>query len=165
MHITVVPASEADRPVLSNLFQLYVYDFTDFKQWDVEDDGRFKEVGLAEWWASNDRRLFLIKVEGRLAGFAVVGVEGDERGEGRILTIEEFFVLRRYRRLGVGEHAARWLFDRFRGTWEVREIAGNDAAVRFWRNVITRYTKDQFHEIEQHDDQWRGTVQSFDNSL
>ena len=42
--IEIVAASEHDRPILANLIQLYVYDFTDFKEWDVREDGRFEDV-------------------------------------------------------------------------------------------------------------------------
>jgi predicted acetyltransferase len=73
----------------------------------------------------------------------------------------EFFVLRRYRRQGVGERAARAAFGRFPGPWEVRERAGNDAAIAFWRRVIHRHTAGRFQEVTWAGDLWQGPVQSF----
>jgi Predicted acetyltransferase len=48
----------------------------------------------------------------------------------------EFFVMRKYRRGGVGGKAARAVFARFPGEWQVRQLAANGAAVAFWRAAI-----------------------------
>ncbi len=76
----------------------------------------------------------------------------------------EFFVLRRYRQMGVGQRAAHLLFDRFRGSWEVREVPKNSAATAFWRKAIGRYTGERYREVYWDDARWRGPVQCFDNS-
>jgi predicted acetyltransferase len=52
--------------------------------------------------------------------------------------ISEFFVLRKYRRRGVGTYVARRFFSRFPGRWEVAQLAWNVGARRFWRRLITR---------------------------
>ena len=46
------------------------------------------------------------------------------------------FVLRKYRRAGIGTIAARALFARFPGRWQVRQLAMNAAATAFWRRAI-----------------------------
>lgn len=48
----------------------------------------------------------------------------------------EFFVLRRYRRLGLGRVAAGAVLGRFPGRWEVRQVRTNPAATAFWRTAI-----------------------------
>ncbi len=45
--------------------------------------------------------------------------------------MDEFFVMRKYRRKGVGEIVAREVFDRLPGTWEVGQIAPNEVARKF----------------------------------
>ena len=55
----------------------------------------------------------------------------------------EFFILRRYRRQGIGERAARMLFDHFPGRWTVYTFPQNIAARAFWHGVIGRYTHGQ----------------------
>ena len=74
----------------------------------------------------------------------------------------EFFVVRRHRRRGVGEAAARALFDRFPGRWEVRQTRTNQAATRFWVAVIDRYTRGDFTRLDWDDPRWRGPVQRFE---
>ena len=48
----------------------------------------------------------------------------------------EFFVMRKYRRGGVGTEAARGLFARFPGAWQVRQMRFNPQATVFWRRAI-----------------------------
>src|SRR6266511_3432653 len=141
MRIEVVAATEEDRPVLANLIQFYLYDFTDFKEWDVQDDGRFGDYGLDGCWTTDgtdERHPFLIRGDGKLVGFAIVDGRSHLSGEQGIWDVADFFVLRRYRRCGVGDHVARLLFDRFRGRWEVRIMPANQGAQTFWRKVISR---------------------------
>jgi predicted acetyltransferase len=75
----------------------------------------------------------------------------------------ELFVMRRHRRCGVGEQVASWLFDRFRGPWEVREKAENQAATAFWRRIIDSYTDGRFQELLLDNERWRGPVQRFNS--
>ena len=52
------------------------------------------------------------------------------------MDLAEFFVMRKYRRHGVGTFLARELFSRFPGAWQVRQMASNSAATAFWRRAI-----------------------------
>ena len=48
----------------------------------------------------------------------------------------EFFVLRKYRRGGIGRAAARAVFARFPGAWQTRQQWENTGAIDFWRTAI-----------------------------
>jgi predicted acetyltransferase len=63
-------------------------------------------------------------------------------------------------RFGVTRAAAA-LFGLRRGTWEVRERAGNAAAHAFWRSAIGVYTSGHFDELVVADERWHGWVQRF----
>ena len=58
----------------------------------------------------------------------------------------EFFVKLKERRLGVGRDAARLIFNRFAGTWEVSEFLYNAPAVKFWRSIVAEYTGGKYRE-------------------
>lgn len=158
MNVQVEPVGAAEGDVLAALLQLYVYDFSEALALDVGDDGRF---GVPP---TEGRDAFLVRVDGKLAGFALHHGKSRITGEGGVHDVAELFVLQRYRRAGVGEHAARWLFDRFPGRWEVRQKVENARAIAFWRRVIDRYTGGRFDEEVLADERWRGPVQRFDNS-
>jgi predicted acetyltransferase len=154
---------ETQRAVIENLAQLYLYDFSEFDPSDVGGDGRF--TGWLDWpnMFADGRHVFLIKVDGQLAGFSVVceGSEALRDPEESVQWLEEFFVMRRYRRIGVGRAAAKALFERFAGTWEVGEIGSNIVAQAFWRTVIGEHTGGRFEEVRFDDERWDGPVQYF----
>ena len=156
-----MPARKEQEHVLQRLMSLYVYDFSDFMGLDVEEDVSFKLPDLSAYWRDSWRHPFLLSVEGKLAGFALVHQRSRLSGADGTYDMAEFFVLRRYRRQGVGEQAARELFARFRGPWEIRERAANIQAIAFWRRVIDRHTGGQFREVLFADDAWQGPVQLF----
>ena len=157
MHVELVPARVDDKPVITNLMQLYLYDFSLFMGWSVNEDGLFQYPDISHYWTDPDRHAFLLRVDGMLAGFALVDTL-DADGE-PVHELAEFFVLPRFRRKGVGEGAARSLFDRWPGSWSVAELDENVMAQRFWRKVIHRYTGGAF--TERHDDEDGLTVQEF----
>lgn len=99
-----------------------------------------------EYWAEPGRHPYLIIADDRVAGMALVR-------EGAPHSMAEFLVMPRYRRSGVGTSAAHTVFASFSGLWQVREVAGNDVAVAFWRAVIPYpFTE----ELDEH-----GTTQLF----
>lgn len=157
-------AGPDDRARLAALFELYSYDFSELLDLDVGDDGRFAVPALDRYWTEADRHPFLIRVDARLAGFALVHERSRLTDRGGVRDMAEFFVVRRYRRRGVGVQAASLLFDRFRGPWEVRQRPENRDATAFWRRAIARYTGGRFDEAQWNDALWRGPVQRFDST-
>ena len=129
MAAEVVDASETDRPVLRRLIELYRHDFSEFDDTDVDSHGEFGYRYLDHYWTEPDRHAFLIRCDGRWAGFALVR-SGDPHD------MAEFFVMRKYRRSGVGREAAREVLHRFPGRWTVRQLLTNPAATEFWRVAI-----------------------------
>ena len=162
MNIELVEATLADKPALANLLELYQYDFTEYTDDDVGPDGRFGYRYVDAYFAESDRHAFLIKAGGQLAGFALVRRTTSAAAGGDVFDMAEFFVMRKYRRRGVGAEAARQAFDRFPGRWEVREMAANTPARSFWRRIIADYTSGHFDERRLDDGAW--FIQSFDSS-
>ena len=109
---------------------------------ELGPDGRFGYEKLASYWSEPDRRFpFLIRYEGRLAGFVLVTRGVLPTNDPDVLDVAEFFVLRRYRRLGVARRAAFLVWDRFPGRWCVRVSEGNVEALPFWTRIVAEYTR------------------------
>lgn len=138
---------------------------SEFVRFDVGDDGLFdaSSLRLESYWTEPDRSPFLIYVDGKLAGFVLVNSYTCLQKNSGGKSIAEFFIMRRYRRTGVGTSAAFRVFDSFRSRWEVRQLQTNTAAQRFWRRVISEYTRGRFRETILDNETWRGPIQSFDN--
>lgn len=141
--------------------QLYLYDFSEFEGFDVEQDGIYTNEHLDLYWTESGRRAFLISVDDQLAGFVLVNSYVCLEENKGAKSIAEFFVMRKYRRQGVGRMAAGKIFDLIPGKWEVRQISSNAAGQHFWRKVISEYTGGRFTETILDNDDWKGPVQSF----
>src|SRR5476649_2079830 len=149
MIVEISPAPDG-LAVVRNLFALYAHDMSEFVDVNVDDDGRFViPASLATYFEGPEaaqRFPFLIRADGSLAGFALVRQIATEPAT---YDMGEFFVLRKFRRSGLGRHVACSLFDRFAGAWEVRELPSNSAAQAFWRRIIADYTGDAFTEAQE----------------
>jgi predicted acetyltransferase len=142
--VELIEAGLPDKAVLRNLLELYLHDFSEFDGGDVDAHGLYGYRYLDHYWTEPDRRPFLVLVDGRYAGFALLRV-GDPHD------VAEFFVLRKYRRCGVGTAVARDLFARFPGRWQVRQMTTNPSATTFWRHIIPVPFEEElgYHELVQ----------------
>lgn len=140
--------------------QLYEHDSSEFVGSDVDPDGLYRLMDL-DALRRPGSHVFLITVDGQLAGFAFVTRHQSYLSQGETWLMDEFFVMRKYRRRGVGECVARTLFARFPGRWEVAQVRTSLGAQAFWCHVIGRYTHGDFQEVDLDTSRWRGPVQSF----
>jgi predicted acetyltransferase len=136
--------------LLSNLLELYIHDLSGvFPRVELGPDGRFGYPRLSTYWSDPDNHFaFLIRVGDRIGGFALATRGSPESTDPDVFDVAEFFVLRRYRRSGVGGRAAHLLWARFPGEWIVRVLEENAGALRFWRRTIAEVAGDAVRESE-----------------
>ncbi len=156
--VVLQAVSYQEKFVLRQLVELYQYDFSEFTGEDVNEHGFFEYEYLDHYWTEEGRAAFFVRIGGKLAGFALIRDVLEEDGQ-MTHSLAEFFILRKYRKLGIGLTAAFALFDRFPGRWKVGQVDENQPAQVFWRKVITEYTNGKFEEIYNPD--WGGPIQSF----
>jgi predicted acetyltransferase len=155
-------ATGPDKTVLSGLLELYQHDLSDVWPQDLNVHG---EYGFAvdRYLRNPLLRAYLFLVDGHYAGFGLV--DPDVSLPDNQFWMGQFFVVKKYRRSGLGRHAAHFIFDQFRGRWEVGQMPLNVPAQRFWRKTIAEYTNGAFTDHELHDDRWDGFLQCFDNRV
>ena len=134
--LEVRPARREEKSILSNLLELYVHDFSEFVEVSLGADGRFGYRQLDSYWEDQDRYPILILADGNLAGFALVRKGSAISNESDTWDMAEFFIVRGLRRLGLGTSAAREIWTRFPGKWEVRVVDLNQKAMKFWERAI-----------------------------
>ncbi len=132
-HIELVAAAIEQESILGNLLELYAHDFSEFLHLELGADGRFGYKHLPLYWSEPGRYPFLVNVDSRLAGFALVKRGGD------VFDMAEFFIVRAYRRQGIGMQVAHELWKRFPGWWEVRVMERNRTAMNFWERAIAAF--------------------------
>ncbi|WP_353047771.1 GNAT family N-acetyltransferase [Planococcus sp. ISL-109] len=160
MKLEIFQPTIEQKDVLRNLMELYQYDFSEFEAEDIDEDGLYGYKHLDYYWTIPTHFPFLIKVDGKIAGFALVReIASEDSNCSSYLKICEFFIMKKYRKQGTGKQAAFYLFDLFLGVWEVAELETNLPAQRFWRKVISEYTNNNYSEIRK--DHWHGPIQRF----
>ena len=145
--VELVPATSEDAPVLENLIELYAHDFSEFDAIELGADGRFGYQHLPLYWSDPGRHAFLAKVDGRLAGLVLVNTGSEITGSETVWDMAEFFVVRRYRRRGVGTDLAHQVWRRFPGKWEVRVKESNRAAQHFWQRAISIFAGETIQAV------------------
>lgn len=138
--VAVIPAVSSQEAILANLLQLYAHDFSEFHEVELGDDGRFHYQHLPLYWREPNRHPFLVCVDDKLAGFVLVKQGSEISNNECAWDMSEFFVLRAYRRRGIGTEIAHAVWRRFPGPWEVRVIESNRPAHLFWERAISSFT-------------------------
>jgi len=149
MRIELSPVSRDEKEILRNLLEKYQYEFSQFEHTDVNTLGLYGYNWLDCYWTEKNRWAFFIRVEEKLAGFVMINDYLEARKDGDF-TIAEFFVMHKYRRLGVGKYAAKAVFDRFPGKWELKRHPKNIASVRFWDSIISEYTGGKYELVRSY---------------
>lgn len=133
--------------MLRQLVELYNHDFSEYTKEDVDEHGFYGYSYLDHYWTDETRTPFFIKVDGKYAGFVMVGRFCKYTLNEKANSIQEFFVMRKYRKMKIGSFTAKYVFDLFKGEWEVRVLHANEPALPFWHKVINEYTngKNTYH--------------------
>ena len=160
MRIELHEASIEEKPILGNLMELYLYDLSEVEGTDVAGDGRFGYPFIDNYWTEDGRHPYLIRIDGAIAGLALVRRLSDS-GDEPHHEMAELFIMRKYRRRGAGRSTARRLFDTFPGMWSVQQREANTGAQEFWRRVLKEYTQGRFEELRVPTEHGRDVVQRF----
>lgn len=134
--VEVLAASREQEPILANLLELYIHDFSEFIPVELQDDGRFGYPNLSLYWTDPNRHPFLIRVDGQWAGFVLIAQIQEESDIEPVWDVAEFFILRGFRRRGLGRMVAHQVWQGHPGRWQVRVMSANGGAARFWEQAI-----------------------------
>lgn len=136
MQLDVRPAEASQRPVVERLIQLYLYDMASQHPWPLEPDGTYGYDLLDRFW----QHPYLMYADGELAGFALVIRGCPITGQSDCWFMAEFFVLRPYRRRGLGRAAVERLLANHPGSWHVTVLQSNAPAMDFWQRALAVHT-------------------------
>jgi len=154
--VEVIGAGPEQQPIVANLMELYVYDFSEMIAFKVGEDGRFGYPDLSLYWTEGGHHPFLIRVDDHWGGFVLVRRGSRVSDDEHVWDMAEFFVMSGYRRLGVGREVAGEIWRRFPGKWEVRVRDFNERALSFWRGAIGEFVGKPVEpsRVERRDRAW-----------
>jgi predicted acetyltransferase len=155
--IEVVRATVEQMPIVANLLELYIHDFSEFFDVELGEDGRFGYPHLPLYWHEANRHPFLVRIDGKLAGLVLVKQGSVFSGDPAVWDMAEFFVARAYRRRGVGTRIAHEVWRRFPGRWEIRVMEANAMACGFWQHAVSEFAGDAMvsSRIESNGRSWQ----------
>ncbi len=135
MNVSITPAE--DDTLITNLFQYYLYDMSEYTGFQPDASGSFavdnSVTGLLDYWQEPNHFPYLIRVNEELAGFALV--RQFPQGSGQY-DMGQFFVMRKFKRQGVGSRAFQLCVARHPGPWQTRVLPDNTGALAFWKKTI-----------------------------
>jgi predicted acetyltransferase len=159
MHLDIQLARAEDFAALEQLLELYQYDLSDIWTQDLDVDARYG-FDLTRHLRAEHSRAYIARSGAQYVGLALVAPALVTRTEGTWM--EQFFILKRYRRSGAGRALARHVLFSHPGLWEIGQMPGNAAATAFWRRVIGEVTGERFVERQVTAGWWQGLVQQFE---
>lgn len=130
--------------VFQRLAQNYEAEFSAITRKHPDSDGLY----ALDFSPEDGYTGFMLYMENRPAGFAVVGVNSGRND------VAEFYIVPSMRRKALGKAFAYAVFDSREGEWQVRQIEGAAKAREFWRAVISEYTQGAYQETEVVDEYW-----------
>jgi predicted acetyltransferase len=160
--VKLIRATFKDHDLLFNLAQFYQYDFTEFLPGELDEEGYFPYINI-RYYLKEGRQAYLARVDESLAGFVLIDETPPHRG-GTGRYVSEFFVMRGFRRQGIGRTLALQLFGMYKGYWEIAELGPNLPAQAFWRKVIGEYTQGRYQETVTEEDGLQIVWQMFDSA-
>lgn len=140
---------EDERELLLRLFELYLYDFSEMEHADVDARGLFQPPALPfveRHWLDRGKHGLLLRVDDKPSGFALIRESSPMPDSEDRRYLSAFFVMRAYRRRGIGKAMAREVFALYPGLWQVLEVRDNPVAQTFWRRVIADVTGNVYSE-------------------
>lgn len=158
MDLHLRKAQPSDFAALQQMLELYQYELSDI--WPQEADSEARYGYALERHRQGTRSHAYVALQGsQYIGFALVAPAAVTRKEGNWM--EQFFILKGFRRSGAGSALARYVLSAHPGAWEVGQMPANHAAQAFWRKVIARITSGAYVELQVTEGWWQGVVQQF----
>lgn len=107
-------------------------DLAEFRDAEVQADGRYRDDRLRTYLAYEDHWPYLIRSQSEIVGFALV-----RKSKPRTYAIGEFFITPEARGIGVGQAAVSEILRKFIGNWEIPFQNENSNGAAFWRKTIS----------------------------
>ncbi len=159
MRVETILANKENENIIKNLYPLYLYDLSEHygnlpNEYGIYEDEPVKNLidqyEIQNIWFEKPNILFpyIIMVDEKPAGFMLVATKPYVSPETDYY-VNEFFILRNYRGKKVAEIAAKQVFDRFLGRWELftNHLEENIRGQKYWRRTVGTYTGNNYEEI------------------
>ncbi|WP_340019752.1 GNAT family N-acetyltransferase [Paenibacillus sp. FSL H7-0940] len=141
MDVQITSILAEQKELFFNLYNLYLYDLSEFSGEDLLEEGKYDPTNTYLYLERDELHPFLIQYEGKVIGFVLV-CSPPYVPEGVDYTVQELFLVKKYRGQGLATQTVDLVFAQFEGTFKVEQFANNATAVSFWKKYYEQ------HQIE-----------------
>lgn len=135
MNVSLLLVPVEKKFVLRNLVKLYCYEWSQYNGIELDQNGEFAfERDLDRFFTRERHYPYFVLLDDRIIGFVLIDNDFDLRKDSDY-AISEFFILYKYRRMGIGKWAAIEAIKRHPGKWEIKMHPKNKGSVSFWTAV------------------------------
>lgn len=92
MNYQIKRATLEEKEILNNLMQFYMYDFSEYMDLHLEENGKFNDYPLNDYWTEDSNFPYLLTLNGKNAGFVLVKIKN--RDDDLYFSIAEFFIIK-----------------------------------------------------------------------
>jgi len=147
--IEIVKATVDQQTIFANLLELMAYEHTEQWKFDIGDNGFYGYEELPLFWTDPNRYPYLIYVNDKISGLVIVQKGSPISDDKDIWDIAEFFIMKKYKKQGIGTKVAHKIWAQFKGCWQVRVLVENEIASAFWLQAIKKFSsKPPSHTIK-----------------
>lgn len=147
--IEIVNATVQQQAILANLLELMAYEHSEQWKFDIGDNGFYGYEDLPLFWTDPNRYPYLIYVNNKIAGLVMVQKGSPISGDKQIWDMAELFIMKKYKKQGIGTAVTQEIWTQFKGRWQVRVLVENEIASSFWLQAIKKFTsKPPSHTIK-----------------
>jgi predicted acetyltransferase len=136
MNVELEKVYNDKRYIIEKLMQLYLHELVLYFPMGFNSEICGYQYNLDKYF--NDQHAYLIKDGSDILGFVFYNHYSD------IHEISEIFILNNHKGQGIGEIAAKKIFDQFRGTWVIKAVPNSIKAENFWKKTINNYTNSNY---------------------
>ncbi len=156
-----VAVGNKNRQTFDNLFNLYLHDLSEYSIWVAErqgEDGIYLR-GITDGYFDDETIVYLMYYKEHLAGFICLSWGSKSKHKADYM-LEEFFVLRPFRKTGFARKAVREIFRKYPGKYTLNVLKENVHAHRFWRKIIVSTGADfKFLRCDEEQDSYVFTIE------
>ncbi|OPG98788.1 GNAT family N-acetyltransferase [Chryseobacterium mucoviscidosis] len=137
MSLQITRIDNSQKELFLNLYNLYLYDLSEFSGEDLLEEGKYDPTNTYLYLERAELHPFFIQYEGKVIGFVLVCsppyVDDDVD-----YTVQELFLVKKYRGQGLAAQAVDLVFEQFQGRFKVEQLANNQSAVSFWKKYYNQ---------------------------
>ncbi|MGC5775213.1 GNAT family N-acetyltransferase [Paenibacillus pabuli] len=151
MNLSIDHVENEEREWLKNFLAYYLHDLSEFAaEISPKEEGLFEFDVMDLFLEKRGKGLdaFFIKLDGAPIGFVLLQSGEYSNQEFADYVLNSFFILRKYRRKGIGSLASKMFFEMYPGRYTLGQLVGNKPAVDFWKSCYKNNSIEYYERME-----------------